>query len=122
MLFDSIGPGAHFCRWCSRPVAWHPGQGELRLVADHLDGDVRNNNPANLVASCHPCNATRGRRIPDDVLTVTLPNGRRRRAAEHTCLTCGVTFLRPLGAAERGEGRYCSMACVYDRKRGRSES
>lgn len=60
VLFDAIGPGAHPCHWCSRSVDWSIPWTEVEgLVVDHLDGDTQNNDRANLVASCNPCNAGR---------------------------------------------------------------
>jgi hypothetical protein len=46
------------CFWCGRALGWF-ARGKARLVTDHLDGNVANNNPANLVASCSNCNAGR---------------------------------------------------------------
>jgi hypothetical protein len=59
VLYESIGPGSHPCHWCKRMVAWEdaPPNG---LVADHVDGDRFNNDPANLVPSCQTCNLNRG--------------------------------------------------------------
>lgn len=56
-LYEAIGPGSHDCHWCGTPVAW----GDT-LIADHLDGSLRNNAPDNLVPSCLNCNASRGRK------------------------------------------------------------
>ena len=58
VLYDAIGPGAHSCHWCRCTVDWgvsFPGA----LVVDHLDADRLNNDLANLVASCQPCNSSR---------------------------------------------------------------
>ena len=65
VLFDSIGPGPHKCHWCSAPVRWVIGDGpkgvgvEGALITDHLDFDPSNNDPANLVPTCNPCNCQR---------------------------------------------------------------
>lgn len=62
VLFDLIGPGPHPCHWCSVPVDWSYGlDPEDVLVVDHLDFDGLNNEPSNLVPSCHPCNSARTR-------------------------------------------------------------
>ena len=65
VLYDKIGPGTHPCHWCGKPVTWRPGvrYGDA-LVADHLDFDPSNNDPANLVPSCHLCNCVRHRPKP----------------------------------------------------------
>jgi hypothetical protein len=61
VLFDVIGPGEHPCHWCSTLVSWDESYpASIRaLVVDHLDGIRTNNEPANLVPSCAPCNAAR---------------------------------------------------------------
>lgn len=63
VLYDKIGPGEHACYWgCGRILHWTVGQAagdDNRLVADHLDGQGDNNDPANLVPSCHHCNVFR---------------------------------------------------------------
>ena len=60
VMFDAIGYGPHLCHWCSAPINW--GQViTTRLVVDHLDEVKDNNDRANLVESCHPCNIKRNR-------------------------------------------------------------
>lgn len=61
ILLDKIGPGEHPCHWCGRMVSWDKTapQDEDALVVDHLDSNKRNNDPANLVPSCHACNTSR---------------------------------------------------------------
>jgi hypothetical protein len=59
VLFNAIGTGTHACHWCDKPVTWTEGITADALVVDHLDGDRSNNDPANLVPSCNPCNASR---------------------------------------------------------------
>ena len=41
------------CWWCGRTVG-------VRWVVDHVDGDVENNLPYNLVRSCSGCNLHKG--------------------------------------------------------------
>lgn len=60
VLYDAIGPGAHNCHWCKRVVRWEVKRGPEKLVVDHVDSDKQNNDLANLVPSCSPCNYTRG--------------------------------------------------------------
>lgn len=59
VLFDCIGDRLHSCHWCKCEIEWM-AKGKRRLVADHLDGNKANNDPTNLVPSCHNCNSTRG--------------------------------------------------------------
>lgn len=65
VLMDVIGPGEHPCHWCGRPVSWdrsYPKDID-GLVVDHLDGNKMNNDPANLVPACNPCNTRRRNRV-----------------------------------------------------------
>lgn len=55
-LWEKIGPGSHPCHWCGLTVDWFV---KPLIQADHVDGDTRNNDPANLVPSCAACNGTR---------------------------------------------------------------
>lgn len=59
VLFERIGPGEHPCHWCGTPVRWMKGLSADALIADHIDANPRNNDPANLVQSCQGCNALR---------------------------------------------------------------
>lgn len=60
VLYDSIGPGPHPCHWCAKPVDWvAKGQPDC-LHVDHLNNIGDDNDPANLVPSCMPCNGARG--------------------------------------------------------------
>jgi hypothetical protein len=63
ILLAKIGPGTHPCHWCGAPVTWTKGMrlGPGVLVTDHVDWDKTNNDPANLVPACQPCNVTRPR-------------------------------------------------------------
>lgn len=64
LLYDAIGPGVHPCHHCGRPVDWarsYPKDPDA-LVVDHLDHDRSNNDLANLVPSCQPCNVSGPRR------------------------------------------------------------
>jgi hypothetical protein len=119
VLFENIGPGTHPCHWCDAPVTWLPGAGvgEGALVADHLDWDQQNNDPANLVPSCNICNAHRTRegdrrRIDPDELFVVRPNGSRHRAVARDCEWCGVRFAAMLAQIRQSKGRFCSMSCA----------
>lgn len=62
VLFDAIGRGEHPCHWCGRMVSWdarYPSDPQRALVVDHLDFNRTNNDLANLVPSCQPCNFSR---------------------------------------------------------------
>jgi hypothetical protein len=117
VLYDRIGPGPHHCHWCGTEVNWMPGSGARRgaLVVDHLDNDAFNNADANLVPACQPCNGTRGRRIGADETFITARSGRRFRAVQRTCLTCGAGFLAIKSHVAKGDGKFCSRACMYNR-------
>lgn len=117
VLFDRIGYGPHRCHWCGRCVRWVPGAGGGGgdvLVADHVDGDRRNNDPGNLVPSCQGCNAHRDRRVADSELFIER-QGKRRRAVAKSCETCGAEYLTAMHTAEAS--RFCSRRCIWDRSR-----
>jgi hypothetical protein len=125
-LFDKIGEGLHECHWCSAVITWLPGAGiaEGAIIADHLDWDQQNNDPANLVPSCHVCNSHRTRegdrrRIDDHDLYIVNQNGSRQRATEKPCENCGKLFLVRIAQVKIGKGRFCSMSCARSRPRSR---
>lgn len=47
------------CHWCRKPLSWK----KRTLCVDHLDEDITNNDPDNLVPACRPCNANRNRPV-----------------------------------------------------------
>lgn len=56
-LYERIGEGPHYCHWgCGRQLWWLGVPRGQTICADHLDGDIANNDPDNLVASCFKCN------------------------------------------------------------------
>lgn len=68
-LYERIGPGAHPCHWCQTLVEWTATKGNPRmLVVDHLNGATDDNDPDNLVASCHGCNSARGMQRKSELL------------------------------------------------------
>jgi len=55
VLYEKIGAGPHPCHWgCGALLTWG-----VDLHVDHLDSDRLNNDPANIVPSCNPCNVRR---------------------------------------------------------------
>lgn len=61
VLFKKIGDGPHLCHWqCGKTLEWGAPKA-TKIFADHIDGDVTNNHPQNLVPSCWLCNFRRGR-------------------------------------------------------------
>lgn len=119
VLYDKIGPGVHPCEWCEMPVRWIPGDAVSldALVADHLDWNHHNNDPANLVPSCRQCNAHRvkgGGRAPirEDEMYVVNANGSRTRAVKQDCALCGTEYLARVSQIKVGKGIYCSPSCA----------
>jgi hypothetical protein len=116
VLYDKVGPGEHPCHWCAASVAWKTGLVEGALIADHLDWNRNNDDPANLVPSCHSCNGHRRRTgdaplLQDDDLTM-LWGGSRTRAVRRYCLVCDDAFLTIPAAVKKGRGLYCSRSCA----------
>jgi hypothetical protein len=121
VLYEKLGPGSHPCHWCGAPLTWQPvglarRRGSIRT--DHLDGNPRNNDPANLVPSCNGCNVKRGKAdaITDGELFI-VRSGKRLRAERRTCATCGAEFLHRTNS--HNLGRYCSKSCA---RRGQTRS
>ncbi len=125
VLYAKIGPGPHPCHWCAKPVDWMrmrglPAKAPDRLVTDHLDENIRNNDPDNLVPSCSGCNANRAHRLrikPEELWLEY--KGKRHRAAERTCTYCGKKFLVTLTLLAQGptKGRFCSHSCTMKNTR-----
>ncbi len=116
VLFNALGRGPHPCHWCGRQLQWNRGTKGDALIVDHLDGDTRNNDPANLVASCNGCNTIRARTnfrpgISQDELFVVNKDGTRNRADWCHCVECGSEFLASITRIKRGTVKTCSRAC-----------
>ena len=79
VLYEALGPGPQECWWCGTTVEWGDG-----LHVDHLDHDRSNNNRANLVPSCQPCNQGRGNGCDPDGWAVACASRRvlRKHAEE----------------------------------------
>lgn len=60
-LYDAIGPGPHVCHWCGWDgLRWDVDRDDPNyLIPDHLNGNGRDNDPANLVPSHSWCNNNR---------------------------------------------------------------
>lgn len=112
VLFEKIGYGPHLCHWCSTPVNWGRARGTLQ--PDHVDGDGLNNDPANLVPSCPPCNIRRANpTLVADTETFALDHGYRTRGEMRICEHCGTEFPFPLWDKRPDRGKYCGRDCKY---------
>jgi len=118
VLYEKIGPGEHRCVWCGVAINWRTGGGRGAfkgdLVVDHLDRDIHNNSPENLVPSCGPCNSLRSSkgRIADGDLVVFI-SGQKIRAVRFICQSCGKESIGQL----RGVNKYCSRRCASMERR-----
>lgn len=118
VLYDKIGAGPHLCHWCGKGIDWARGLAPQALIADHLDWDVNNNVPENLVASCHLCNSHRRKSrthqlIGEGELWVAQGRaGKQTRAAMRTCEMCGAEFAASVYVVKKGGARFCSRACT----------
>ena len=81
VLYEVLGPAPQECWWCGVEVRW----GET-LQVDHLDADRSNNDAANLVPSCQPCNQGRGTGCDPHAWSISMAARRvlRRHAGEFT--------------------------------------
>lgn len=97
VLYEKLEGIPGNCHWCKSPLTWKT------VCADHLDSNIMNDVPENLVASCRACNANR-----EDGTGY----GRRTQVA---CKKCGSGFL-----PRSRSTKYCSLICCsQDRqKRG----
>lgn len=115
VLWKKIGPGSHPCHHCGRIVTWAPGRGvrDGALVVDHLDDNRQNNDPTNLIPSCHACNKGRTpkkNRVRDDELWLSRSDAdTRRRALRFTCAECGEEFLAPHRRVR--PQKFCGRVC-----------
>lgn len=114
VLWGKIGPGSHPCYHCAHPVSWAPGMKTSKgaLVVDHLDHDTWNNDPGNLVPSCHQCNQKRKRVTrhvrDDETFVVAKSDCRRLRTVEQACQERGSAFM----AVPSSHRKFCSPTCV----------
>jgi hypothetical protein len=79
------------------------------LVADHLDWDLHNNDPTNIVPSCNHCNAHRTRagdrrRIEEGELVIVVAQRHSASRNQAQCETCGNEFVADGGADPQREG------------------
>lgn len=114
VLYAKVGSGIQRCHWCGRSISWSVGlRGTYadHVVADHLDSNHTNDDPANLVAACGPCNGTRSRRVGDDETFAMTKLGTRVRGKYLPCQQCGQTFFRH-DYIKAEHGRFCSRGCA----------
>lgn len=101
VLYDRIGPGWHPCHWCGELVEWRVSKlAKGVLVVDHLDHDILNNAPGNLVPSCNPCNFRRRRGEVWEPWTPGAPDQKRQHGKLGECvnghlLTDDNVYVRP---------------------------
>ena len=86
------GDGPFKCHWCGVDIRWDD------MDVDHLDDNKANNDPSNLVSSCHKCNTKRGTwkmvkarreqwtRITFDGITKNLSEWARERGLSRSAL------------------------------------
>lgn len=117
VLWEKIGPGEHSCHYCGTTVDWKPGEylTATSLVAEHADGNTRNNDPANIVPACQKCNAKKMRRtvrptIRPDEIHVVYADGTRTRGEVRNCRACNKEFTVRVNAGP-GQGVCCSRKC-----------
>lgn len=111
VLYKKIGPGKHKCNWCGREIEWQPGNHvhDNALTTDHLNNDTLDNDPDNLVPSCHRCNCKRGKKNslkPGEPFVVR--SGSKKRAVMQTCPVCHKEFP----AIPSNHLTYCSPECA----------
>lgn len=120
ILYAKLGPGRQKCYWCGRHLTWAKGDGTV--TTDHVDGNTRNNDPENLVPSCHGCHVERSRDPRFESTPFIVEQGVRQAVTERVCLTCTKKFLiatKHLRRTTRQQGRYCSKPCMYNRDRSK---
>lgn len=119
VLWEKIGPGKHQCHWCAAELEWSADKTASGcLVADHLDGNGRNNAPDNLAPACHGCNVRRGHDLKfSGSEPWMMREGIRCLATKKTCQNprCGKDFLVVKGRDRpKSPGKFCSRACHYE--------
>lgn len=101
ILYEELNGKNANCYWCDLELIWTKERITNQLCVDHLDGNIENDDPSNLVPSCRACNANR-----ED------GTGHGRRELK-PCKTCGKLFL-----PKRKSSIYCSVQCIERPKRG----
>lgn len=115
-LWDKIGIGPHNCHYCAVSISWFPEKhpNTTKLFVDHLDRDKKNNDPDNLVPTCHRCNVwNTDRHISDDEDFIVRSDRSRLRAIRSRCLRCSKEFLAQAKTYKAKPRQYCSRACRY---------
>ena len=104
VAYRAWGPNERACHWCGRWLAWEGNVNRIDTIAvDHLDGDITNNRPGNLVPSCTTCNLHRGRSpwICFARACLELSSGRHSRSRRAEILEAHARSLATLLAAYR---------------------
>lgn len=90
------------CHWCKRQLRWPYEDGDARIVrVDHLDGDMFNNDPNNLVPSCQGCNT---RRSGKKAAGVEKEIEKRKASGPGICSGCGREFRHNIAFAGHCRG------------------
>lgn len=91
VLFKKLEGNPGDCNWCQIKLSWKT------LCADHLDSNIMNDVPENLVGSCRGCNANR-----ED----GTGHGRKK---PKTCAECEELFI---SKHHHKRAIYCSNRCA----------
>ena len=72
ILYEKLNGQPANCYWCDKNLIWTLGR-ESRLnsnavCADHLDENMLNDSPKNIVPSCRDCNGNRNRWVTSKLL------------------------------------------------------
>jgi hypothetical protein len=89
VLYEKLNGISGNCHWCDIELNWKT------VCADHLDSNIMNDVPENLVASCRGCNANR---------VDGTGHGRRKSIG---CKECSKSFL-----PRNKDNIYCSVICA----------
>lgn len=95
VLYEKLNGVAGLCHWCLCSLTWET------LCADHLDSNIENDVPENLVGSCRGCNANR-----ED------GTGQGRKKPK-TCSVCGKDFI---SKSHHKRQLFCSNECARKRR------
>jgi hypothetical protein len=117
VLYAKIGKGPHLCHWGGEVVDWKqtiPQKMDGVLCSDHLNQDITDNRPENLVPSCFRHNISRTH--PQNFLAGEdwMQRGSQRlRYHLRICVGCGAEFKAAnfIKTSKDHVGKYCSIKC-----------